>query len=220
MSARSYLGSVRVALLDDHALVLKGLVAQLETSPSIMILGSFSSSRPFRALLASTPVDVVLIDYSLAFDDLDGVALIRLLRAAYSRLKILVVSAHNEDLVVQRLLQAGADGFVAKSQDPAVVIHAIDVVMTDGVYLPPRRGVAGEVKPVAASPVKLSSREWEVIRCLLEGLTVTRIAEKFGRSMKTISSQKSTAFRKLGIKSDNELYKLKDYIRELETPPP
>lgn len=207
---------MRVALLDDHALVLKGLAAQLETSPSITILGSFSSSRPFRALLAEKPVDVVLIDYSLAFDDIDGVALIRLLRAGYPRLKILVVSAHDEGLVVHTLLQAGADGFVAKSQDPGVLVQAIDAVMTDRVYLPPRR--AGET--TEAGLVKLSPREWEVVRCLLEGMKVSQIAEKFGRSMKTISAQKSAAFRKLDIKSDNALYKMEDYIRALGTDAP
>lgn len=65
MSARTYIGSVRVALLDDHALVRKGLVAQLEKSPSIIVVGSHGSSKPFRALLAGMPVDVALIDYSL-----------------------------------------------------------------------------------------------------------------------------------------------------------
>lgn len=212
MSARSYLGSVRVALLDDHALVLKGLISHLQKSPSITILGSFSSSRPFRALLASMPADVVLIDYSLAFDDIDGVALIKLLRAGYPRLKILVISAHDEGLVVHSLMQAGANGFVAKSQDPDDVVAAIDAVMTDREYLPPRH-VGGAAIP---RDVRLSPREWEVIRCLLEGLKVTQIADKFGRSLKTISAQKSAAFRKLGVQSDNELYKMREYIHALD----
>lgn len=221
MSARSYLGSVRVALLDDHALVLKGLVAQLETSPSIVILGSFSSSRPFRALLAETPADVVLLDYSLAFDDLDGVALIRLLRKAYPRMKILIVSAHDEGLIVRNLLQAGADGFVAKSQDPSEIIHAIDVVMTGGVYRPPQRaGIPGENAVGSKTGKKLSLREWEVVRCLLDGLGVTQIAVKFGRSMKTISAQKSAAFQKLGVRSDSEFHSLKEHIRALANQPP
>lgn len=216
MSARSYLGSVRVALLDDHALVLKGLISHLQKSLSITILGSFSSSRPFRAFLASMPADVVLIDYSLAFDDMDGVALIKLLRASYPRLKILVISAHDEGLVVHSLMQAGANGFVAKSQDPDDVVLAIDAVMTGREYLPPRH--AGAV--AIPRSVRLSPREWEVIRCLLEGLKVTQIADKFGRSLKTISAQKSAAFRKLGVQSDNELYKMREYIHALDGPTP
>lgn len=212
MSARSYFGSVRVALLDDHALVLKGLIAHLEKSPSIVIVGSYASSRPFRAMLASMPVDVALIDYSLALDDIDGIALIKLLRASFPRMKILVVSAHDQGLVIHSLRQAGADGFVAKSQDPDEVIRAIDAVMTGREYLPPRDQESVDF----SSLVPLSPREWEVIRQLLEGLTVGQIAARSGRSLKTISTQKSAAFRKLCITSDNELYLLRDYILALD----
>ncbi|WP_413626329.1 response regulator [Luteibacter sp. Lutesp34] len=215
MSARSYLGSVRVALLDDHALVLKGLVAHLEKAPSITIVGSHSSSRPFRAMLATMPVDVAIIDYSLALDDIDGIALIKQLRAAYPRMKILVVSAHDQGLVIHSLRQAGADGFVAKSQEPDDVIRAIDAIMTGRGFLP-QRGVESDEPPAL---VPLSPREWEVIRQLLEGLTVGQIATRSGRSLKTISTQKSAAFRKLRISSDNELYLLRDYILALDGGP-
>ena len=216
MSARSYIGSVRVALLDDHALVLKGLIAHLEKSPSITVVGSHASSRPFRAMLATMPVDVAIIDYSLALDDIDGIALIKLLRASYPRMKILVVSAHDKGLVVDSLRQAGADGFVAKSQEPDDVIRAIDAVMTGREYLPPRDEDTAEAPAPLAS---LSPREWEVIRQLLEGMTVGQIATRSGRSLKTISTQKSAAFRKLRISSDNELYLLRDYILALDGGP-
>jgi len=211
MSARSYFGSVRVALLDDHALVLKGLIAHLEKSPTIVVVGSHASSRSFRAMLATMPVDVALIDYSLALDDIDGIALIKLLRAGYPRMKILVVSAHDQGLVIHSLRQAGADGFVAKSQDPDEVIRAIDAVMTGREYLPPRDQDIDEPTGVVA----LSPREWEVIRQLLEGLTVGQIAARSGRSLKTISTQKSAAYRKLRVTSDNELYLLREYILAL-----
>jgi DNA-binding NarL/FixJ family response regulator len=203
---------VRVALLDDHALVLKGLIAHLEKSPSITIVGSHASSRPFRAMLATMPVDVAIIDYSLALDDIDGIALIKLLRASYPRMKILVVSAYDQGLVIHSLRQAGADGFVAKSQEPDDVILAIDAVMTGRGYLPQRPGDTDE-RPTL---VPLSPREWEVIRQLLEGLTVGQIATRSGRSLKTISTQKSAAFRKLRISSDNELYLLREYILALD----
>jgi DNA-binding NarL/FixJ family response regulator len=206
MSARSYFGSVRVALLDDHALVLKGLIAHLEKSPTIIVVGSHASSRPFRAMLATMPVDVALIDYSLALDDIDGIALIKLIRAAYPRMKILVISAHDQGLVIRSLRQAGADGFVAKSQDPDEVIRAIDAVMSGREYLPHHD------KDGPAALAALSPREWEVVRQLLEGLGVGQIATRTGRSLKTISTQKTAAFRKLRISSDNELYLLRDHI--------
>ncbi|NID14548.1 response regulator transcription factor [Luteibacter yeojuensis] len=206
---------MRVALLDDHALVLKGLIAHLEKSPSITIVGSHASSRPFRAMLATMPVDVAIVDYSLALDDIDGIALIKLLRASYPKMKILVISAHEQGLVIHSLRLAGADGFVAKSQEPDDVIRAIDAVMTGREYLPPRDDDKGETPALVA----LSPREWEVIRQLLEGLTVGQIASRSGRSLKTISTQKSAAFRKLRISSDNELYLLRDYILALDGGP-
>lgn len=208
MSARTYTGSVRVALLDDHALVLKGLIAHLEKIPSILIIGSHGGSQPFRAMLSAMPVDVALIDYSLAMDDIDGVALIKLLRAAHPTLKILVVSAHGSRLVIRSLLQAGAHGFVAKSQEPDEIIRAIDAVMTGREYLPP-----GTVSGMAENPMtSLSPREWEVVRCVLEGLSVTQIANKFNRSLKTVSTQKTAAYRKLDIGADNELHMLRSYL--------
>jgi two-component system, NarL family, captular synthesis response regulator RcsB len=217
MSARTYTGSVRVALLDDHALVLKGLTAHLEKIPSILIVGSHGSSQPFRAMLATMPVDVALIDYSLAMDDLDGAALIRLLRASHPGLKILVVSAHGSRLVIRSLLQAGAHGFVTKSQEPDEVIRAIDAVMTGREYLPPGMLIGPAEQPKAG----LSPREWEVVRCVLEGLSITQIANKFNRSLKTVSTQKTAAYRKLDIGADNELHMLRSYLlaTDSEVPP-
>jgi DNA-binding NarL/FixJ family response regulator len=208
MSTRTYTGSVRVALLDDHALVLKGLTAHLEKIRSILIIGSHGSSKPFRAMLASMPVDVALIDYSLATNDIDGVALIKLLRSAHPALKILVVSAHGSRMVIRSLLQAGAHGFVAKSQEPDEIIRAIDAVMTGREYLPP-----DIISGLADNPMAgLSPREWEVVRCVLEGMTVTQIAKKFDRSLKTVSTQKTSAYRKLDVSADNELHKLRPYL--------
>jgi DNA-binding NarL/FixJ family response regulator len=217
MSARTYTGSVRVALLDDHALVLKGLIAHLEKIPSILVVGSHGSSQPFRAMLAAMPVDVALIDYSLALDDIDGVALIRLLRASHPAMRLLVVSAHGSSLVIRSLLQAGAHGFVAKSQDPDEVIRAIDAVMTGREYLPP-----GMITQLATSLMPaLSPREFDVVRCVLQGLTVTQIASKYSRSLKTVSTQKTAAYRKLNIRTDNELHMLRPLLMtpDSEAPP-
>jgi two-component system, NarL family, captular synthesis response regulator RcsB len=209
MSTRTYIGTVRVALLDDHALVLKGLVAHLKTYPSLSVVGSSPNSQHFRALLASMPVDVALIDYSLADDDPDGVTLIHSLRASFPRMKIIVVSAYSDVPLVRRVLSAGAHGFVPKSEDPDEVILAIDAAMVDRIYVPP---ALERVLEHGMDP-QLSPKETDVIRCLLEGLTVTQIAAKFDRSLKTISAQKSAAFRKLGIDNDIQLFNLRGHLR-------
>jgi DNA-binding NarL/FixJ family response regulator len=202
---------VRVALLDDHALVLKGLVAHLKTYPALVVVGSSPNIQHFRVLLSGMPVDVALIDYSLAADDADGVSLVRSLRASFPRTKLVVVSAYEDGLLVRRLLDAGAHGFVSKSQDPDDIVRAIEAAVTGRIYVPPSL----ERMVSSGAQSQLSPKETEVIRCLLAGLTVTEIAAKFGRSLKTISAQKSAAFRKLDIQSDMQLFNMREHVLAL-----
>ena len=86
--------------------------------------------------------------------------------------------------------------------------EAITRVMAGETYLPP---FLTAVPPTRRSS-PLSPREWEVIRCFLDGMSVSQIAAKFNRSLKTISTQKSTAYKKLGIQSDAELFKMRDQV--------
>jgi two-component system capsular synthesis response regulator RcsB len=198
----------RVALLDDHEFILKGLVSHLRQISAVTVVGTHRCSRSLRAMLAETPVDVVLLDYSLAADDLDGMALIKALRSRYPELRILVVSGHCQRVTVNMLLHDGANGFFAKNQEASEMADAISRVMAGETYLPPFLTKAVPTRP--SSP--LSPREWEVIRCFLDGMSVSQIAAKFNRSLKTISTQKSTAYKKLGIQSDAELFKMRELV--------
>lgn len=208
MSTSFSTGPVRVALLDDHEFILKGLTAYLEQVPDITVVGSHSNSRTFRAMLAAMPVDIALIDYALAADDMDGVALVKTLRSRHSTLRILVVSAHEQSVTVNMLLREGANGFFSKNQDANDMLQAIAEVMAGKAYLPPAIGVDAPAKLHAP----LSPREWEVLRCFLDGMSVSQIAGKFNRSLKTISTQKSMAYKKLGVQADAELFKMKEQI--------
>jgi len=199
---------IRVALLDDHEFILKGLVSHLRQVSAVTVVGSHRCSRTLRAMLAEMPVDVVLLDYSLGSDDLDGMALVKALRSRYPELRILVVSGHCQRVTVNMLLREGANGFFAKHQDAADMADAIARVMAGEIYLP-----AFLITPPTARRLSpLSPREWEVIRCFLDGMSVSQIAAKYNRSLKTISTQKSTAFKKLGIQSDAELFKMREQV--------
>ena len=207
-SRKSPRNPIRVALLDDHEFILKGLVSHLRQVTAVTVVGSHRSSRTLRNMLAQIPVDVVLLDYSLGSDDLDGMALVKALRARYPDLRILVVSGQCQRVTVNMLLREGANGFFAKHQDAAEVADAIAKVMAGETYLPPFLTAA----PPARRLSPLSPREWEVIRCFLDGMSVSQIAAKYNRSLKTISTQKSTAFKKLGIHSDAELFKMREQV--------
>ncbi|MFJ1336861.1 response regulator [Pseudomonas caricapapayae] len=215
---------LKVALLDDHAIVRHGLVNRLVQESEFEVVGVYARSRELMSGLATAPADVLLLDFVLGPDELDGVLLIRALRVKYPDCRILVFSAHHDSATVILALRVGARGFLGKGEDMSQLVKAIRVVASGAVYLSP--DMAYRVAEATASNndgdeksredairyVSLSSREQEVIRCYLAGMTITDIAEKFNRSIKTISTQKAAAFRKLGVVSNNELFKIKHII--------
>lgn len=215
--------TIRIALLDDHAVVRHGLATTLAAEANFDVVGIYARSRDLIAGLASAPADLLLLDFSLSPDELDGVSLIRALRVKFPCCHILVLSTHHDPATVSLAMRVGARGFVGKGEDMAQLVKAIRKVAAGAVYLSTDMtyrlaetvtsdtGQGGDV-PDALVQAELTSREQEVIRCYLAGMTVSEIAEKFNRSIKTISTQKTAAFRKLGVTSNNALFKLNKII--------
>ncbi|KAF0856950.1 response regulator transcription factor [Pantoea dispersa] len=225
----------QIAVLDDHPLIGKAMQYRLAQEPQLDLAGAFAQRQQLMAFLQRQPIDILVLDYMLGEDQLDGLQMVKQLRLHYPQLKILVSSAVEKPAIVQLLLKAGVQGFVGKSHDQEVLIDAIhqicrgkrfltpdmmleldkfqesDREMHD--YLTPRQ--AGD--DITLMLRELSPREIEVIRCYLDGLSITQIAGKYARSRKTISGQKQTALRKLGLRSDLELFKYKQYFTELVT---
>ncbi|AUO23454.1 MULTISPECIES: response regulator transcription factor [unclassified Pseudomonas] len=212
--------TIRIAILDDHAVVRHGLVSHLAEELSIEIVGVYETSRELIRGMATMPANVLLLDFALGRDELDGVSLIRALRSRFPDCRILVLSSHHESATVSLALRVGARGFVGKDEGLGSLVKAIRTVASGAIYLSADMSyqVADAARPDESTQISisdnalqraaLSAREQEVIRCYLEGMTVTEIAEKFNRSIKTISTQKATAFRKLGVTSNNGLFKI------------
>jgi DNA-binding NarL/FixJ family response regulator len=215
---------LQIALLDDHAIVRHGLVSRLVQESDFEVVGVYARTRELLAGLAKNPAQVLLLDYVLGPCELDGVLLIRALRVKFPNCRILVFSTHHDAATVILALRVGARGFIGKGEDMHQLVDALRLVASGAVYLSPDMAYRvaqataintdGEKRSRedALRFVSLSAREQEVIRCYLTGMTITEIAEKFNRSIKTISSQKASAFRKLGVISNNELFKIKHII--------
>lgn len=213
---------IRVALLDDHAIVRQGLVSHLGDTPGMTLVGVYKNSRELMRGMSAAPADVLLLDFVLGRDELDGVSLIRALRVRFPACRILMLSTHHDSATVSLSLRVGARGFVGKDEDLSGLSNAIRVVASGAIYLSAEASYkvadavqqAEEAQPPqrasdnALQLASLSAREQEVIRCYIDGMTITEISEKFNRSIKTISTQKTTAFRKLGITSNNGLFKI------------
>lgn len=224
-----------IAVLDDHPLIGKAMQYRLAQEPQLDLTGAFAQRQQLMAFLQRHPLDILVLDYMLGEDQLDGLQMVKQLRLHYPQLKILVSSAVEKPAIVQLLLKAGVQGFVGKSHDQEVLIDAIHQICRGKRFLTPDmmleldkfqesdREMHDYLTPRQAGDDitlllrELSPREIEVIRCYLDGLSITQIAGKYARSRKTISGQKQTALRKLGLRSDLELFKYKQYFTELVT---
>ncbi|MEB5972563.1 response regulator [Pantoea dispersa] len=214
--------AVRIAIIDDHPMTLHGMCALIDKAQDCHVVGRFSHSRALLAELQVTEVDVLIMDYVLAADDIDGNSLLRTLQRQFPDLPVLVVSELYNSAAALLTLNSGAKGFSGKNMAPGELIEAVRIVASGQIYLLPEMALQltqllnGDItlslqplrtnSPQQTSDLSvLSPKEQEVVRCLLQGMSVTQIAKKSHRSIKTISGQKQTALRKLGLKSDEEL---------------
>ncbi|MGV2293050.1 response regulator transcription factor [Trinickia sp. YCB016] len=225
---------IRVAILDDHAVVRHGIKAHLGEQHDISVVASFEHSRELLQWLKKNPVDVLVLDYSLGPNEIDGLNLIHIIRSRFAACRILVSSAFNAPMTVALTARAGVAGFFGKDESLRDLVRAIRKVHAGGTYFnsPLGTDVTLAVPPRASRPetppgessgdrsrappgikLPLSPREYEVLRCCLAGMTISEIASKFSRSPKTISAQKHAAFRKLGIRSDYELYGVSEALK-------
>jgi two-component system, NarL family, captular synthesis response regulator RcsB len=221
---------VGLLVVDDHPLVCLGVAQTLKNEPALRYVAGVGSTHEMAEQLARNSCHLVLLDFDLSPQELDGLRLVRMVRARFAHLRI-VVMLDRVDIAVSYLVRhAGAHGIYAKSDTPDILLRTIKTVMRGESWFPQCDGYYRRGDPLTSSrstppdhllrsllPMEhdsekcvLSPNEFEVIRCSLLGLRVSQIAEKLARSPKTISAQKRSAFRKLGINSDQELFRLQN----------
>jgi two-component system capsular synthesis response regulator RcsB len=220
---------IRVKLLDDHELMLMGVNHSLARQRDIKVVGAYTTSKDLLEGLRHIETDMVILDYSLGPGEVDGINLIKVIRTRYPAVRIIVLSSLHTPSTVALCLRCGVSGFVGKDLDARQLLAAIETVMRGEEYLDEHMRHALRCNNVTLNPLQptdhlnepiaalinttsLTHREREVLRCCLDGLSVTDIARKFYRSIKTISAQKQSAYRKLGLRSDNELFKLRSQL--------
>ncbi|RMH82368.1 DNA-binding response regulator [Pseudomonas sp. AOB-7] len=225
----SVMSPLRIAVLDDHSLIQLALQLRLSREADFKVVGVYSNSRDMFAELDSIEVDLLILDYVLGDNELDGLNLVRMVRRRFPELYILISSSAEKPSVVNLTLNAGANGFIGKSEDVELLLEAVRKVAAGKSYISPmlayeldrdlsvnRAGVEiveAQGAEVLLKDPALSPKEQEVLRCCLDGMSVSQIARKFSKSMKTISGQKQSAFRKLGVRTDAELFKLEQSLK-------
>lgn len=208
---------IRVAVLDAHEVVHFGVRAFFSEVPDMLVTGVYFRSDSALQAIAQGGIDLLLMcPMYRSQGDLD---FIRHLHVSYSALRILVFLADPCATVVSLLQDAGVHGIIGKHQTLHDCVQAVRALAAGQSYYGPDIGcVETRVAPPVTAGIQdaeaillsfptLSLREREVLRLCIGGLTVTCIAEQFGRSSKTVSTQKQAAYRKLGLKSDMDLFR-------------
>jgi DNA-binding NarL/FixJ family response regulator len=200
----------RVLVVDDHPIVRQGLTLMISREPDLMICGEAEEAHAALHAIAMLQPDIVIVDISLGGPD--GLELLKQLRLRDASLPVLMLSMHDESIYAERVLRAGANGYIMKQEATELVLTAIRRILDGQVYLPERvatrmlrqyaRGSSGEAPAPLSS---LSDRELEVFRLIGGGGSTRQIAEALHLSMKTVESYQAHIKEKLALRNAREL---------------
>ncbi|GAB7126227.1 response regulator transcription factor [Silvimonas sp. JCM 19000] len=204
---------IRVILADDHPLAIGGAEAIISSSRHISIVATCNDPDQVFVELDKVSCDVLVTDYSMPGSSQgDGLSYLRFIARRYPATKIVLLTMIANPLSLTAAEKSGVSALVSKLDKLDVLIPAIDAAYVGKRYRSPAMQalfdkVESEARGNETITKVLSSRECEVMRMIVEGFTITEIAEKLHRSIKTISTQKRTAMHKLGVSKDADIYK-------------
>jgi DNA-binding NarL/FixJ family response regulator len=200
-------GKIRIFIADDHPIVRQGLRRIVEEDPGMAIAGEAGDAATVLTALQSTAADLVLLDVSMPGGPF--LETLKELRTRYPTVRVLALSVHPEDQWAVRALRAGASGYLTKDHSPDQLLEAIRRVYRGGKYVSPTLAErlaeqldgGGERAPHEL----LSDREFEVMRRLGNGLTITQIASELALSAKTVSTYRARILEKMAVGSNADL---------------
>ena len=196
---------VRILLVDDHAVVRLGIRAILEDGIHSVDVSEAGSGEQALAALEQ-PFDAVVLDLSMP--GRSGIDLLAEIKHRWPKLPVLIMSLHPEEHFAVRALRAGASGYLTKAAAPEALIDAVQKVTRGGKYISQAvaERMASDLGGRASVPhERLSDREFEVMRGIAEGNTVSEIALRMHLSVKTVSTYRTRLLDKMGMETNAEL---------------
>lgn len=200
---------ISVLLVDDHAVVREGYRRLLDVHADLSVCGEAADAALAYQKFCALRPGVVVMDVSLP--GTSGIEAMRRMLARDSTASILMFSVHEEAIFVRRALDAGALGYVTKASAPDVLVDAVRVVARRERYLSADIAQALTMHDMlreGQTPGRLTAREFEVLRLLVQGYTLPCIAEKLGVSQKTVANHQSTIRHKFGADNSVQLVRM------------
>lgn len=193
---------IKVFLIDDHQIVLDGLKLMLDYSPKINCIGIATSGPNAIAVLHHIIPDVILLDIEMP--DLNGIETCKRIKKKYPSIKIIALTMLIERSIIQNMLEAGAEGFLIKNASQDEVVKAIHLVNGGSTYYSEevRKIIHSKVKSKSGKTLpKLSRRETEILRLIIQENTTQEIASQLFISPGTVETHRKNIMRKFQAKN-------------------
>ncbi|GAB4015596.1 response regulator [Spirosoma koreense] len=215
--------SIRILVADDHSVVRKGIRMLLEDEADIQIVGEAADGDEAIDMLASIEPDVLLLDITMP--RMSGIDALKVVSQRYPKIRTLMFSMHNNPEYILKAVQHGAAGYLLKDTGQEEILKAVRSVVKGDLYYPPNASsviIQHMILPnqTTQKPVtlpgprptsvwhKITSREAQILTCLINGMSSPEIAERFGISPNTVANQRASIIRKAGVKNTVDLIRI------------
>jgi two-component system invasion response regulator UvrY len=200
---------IRVALVDDHSAVRAGFRLLLESTGEIEVVAEMDSGEAINQQIGKLEADLIVMDLSM--HGMGGLEAIRRVRLKNDSIRILVFTMHDNVAFLDQAMEAGANGYITKSNAGNVLLEAIKAVVRDGSWIEPKlkeQMILNRNMGVGTALGDLSRREFQIFCKFAEGLSVQEIADELSLSTKTVANYQTQIKEKLGINTTADLVKL------------
>jgi DNA-binding NarL/FixJ family response regulator len=198
---------IRLVIADDHAIVREGLKRIVSEAEGLQVEAEAADGNEVMKVVREREFDVLMLDLSMP--GRSGMELIKLVKSERPKLRILVLSMHQETQYAVRAIKSGASGYLTKESAPGELVQAIRKIAAGGAYVTAEvaeqlalGAMPGTEKPLHGT---LTDREFDVFRRLVAGSSVTEIAAALNLSVKTVSTHKANLMQKLGVANQSDL---------------
>ena len=198
---------MKLLIADDHAVVRRGLRQILEAEPELEVAGEAKSGAEVLEILRTRRFDVAVLDITMP--GRGGLDVLHEVRQRYPEMRILILSMHPEERYALRVLKAGAAGYLTKESAPDELIAAVRKLAAGGKYVSPSLAerLADEIESGMDKPPheRLSDREYQILRMIAGGMTVSGIAGELNLGVNTVSTYRARLLSKLNLSNNAEL---------------
>jgi DNA-binding NarL/FixJ family response regulator len=203
--------TIKLAITDDHKMVLKGIESMLENTSEIKVVGTYENANETIKNIEKDNPDVLLLDINLP--DINGIDLCKQLVKKYPNLKIIALTNFDDISFTKRMLKNGAQGYLLKNTDKLEILEALKIVLSGELYIQKdiqRKLLNQTTKKTVDNRLKpnLTRRERDVLIAISEELTTQQISEKLFISPKTVETHRMNIMSKLGAKNSVGIIKI------------